>query len=29
MEGALIGRLDAHGVDKIEHKGIDPASQCP
>jgi hypothetical protein len=29
MEGASIGRLDAHRVEKIEHMGIDPVSQCP
>jgi len=29
MEGASIGRLDAHGVEKFEHKGIDPVFQCP
>jgi hypothetical protein len=29
MEGEPIGRLDAHGVEKIDHKGIDPVSQCP
>jgi hypothetical protein len=28
MKGASIGRLDAHGVDKIGHKGTDPVSQC-
>jgi hypothetical protein len=29
MEGASNGRLDAHGVGKIEQKGIDSVSQCP
>ena len=29
MERALIGRLDAHGVEKIELEGIDLVSQYP
>jgi hypothetical protein len=29
MDGASIGRLDAHGEEKIDHEGIDPVSQCP
>jgi hypothetical protein len=29
MKGAAIGLLGALGVEKIEHKGIDPVSQCP
>jgi hypothetical protein len=29
MEGEVIGRLTAHGVEKRELKGIDPASHCP